>query len=135
MAQLPLDNMEEFLGPAGSAVLFDTSGVHRQGIPIVEPRQAVFLNYHDPAVPLQEEDVAYYRYHPLLLNAAFLGDVTAEDRRILGFGDKTHYQPDFHRKATQPFFQWCMTRLHGVTLGVQDWSGRVFAKLGRLLRR
>ena len=36
-------------------------------------RHAVFYNYHDPSVPLQKEDVDYYRYHPLLLNAAFLG--------------------------------------------------------------
>lgn len=49
---LPMERMVEFLGAAGSAVLFDTSGIHRQGIPILEPRQAVFYNYHDPDVPL-----------------------------------------------------------------------------------
>ena len=51
----------------------------------------MFFNYHDPRVPLQKEDVAFYRYHPLLLNAALLGDLSNEDRQILGFGDKTNY--------------------------------------------
>lgn len=97
-AALPLDRTLQFLGPAGTAVLFDTSGIHRQMMPILEPRQAVFLNYHDPRVPLQKEDVDYYRYHPLLLNAAFLGGLTPEDLQILGFGNKTHYQPGYQRK-------------------------------------
>ena len=47
----------EVTGPAGSAFLFDTSGIHRQGMPILEPRQAIFLNYLDPGVPLQNVDV------------------------------------------------------------------------------
>ena len=75
---LPIEKTIEMTGPAGSAFLFDTSGIHRQAIPILEPRQAVFLNYHDPDVPLQQEDIDYYRYHPLLLNAAFLGNLTDE---------------------------------------------------------
>ena len=33
----------ELTGPAGTAFLFDTSGIHRQGVPMLEPRQAVFL--------------------------------------------------------------------------------------------
>ena len=40
--------------------MFDSSCIHRQGIPILEPRQAVFYNYHDPSVPLQPEDVEEY---------------------------------------------------------------------------
>src|SRR5262245_7352999 len=47
--------------PAGSAFLFDTSGIHRQGVPMLEPRCAVFYNYHDPSIPLQKEDLDYYR--------------------------------------------------------------------------
>jgi hypothetical protein len=96
---LPLERSIEFLGPAGTAILFDTSGIHRQNVPVLEPRQAVFLNYHDPRVPLQQEDIAYDRYHPLLLNAAFLGNLTAEDMQILGFGNKTNYQPAHMRKT------------------------------------
>lgn len=38
----------EMDGVAGTAFLFDTSGIHRQAMPILEPRNAVFLNYHDP---------------------------------------------------------------------------------------
>jgi hypothetical protein len=68
----------ELTGPAGTAFLFDTSGIHRQGVPMLEPRQAIFYNYHDPRVQLQAEDVNYYRYHPLLLNAAFLGNLSSD---------------------------------------------------------
>jgi hypothetical protein len=131
---LPLDRMIEFTGPAGTAVLFDTSGIHRQGIPILEPRQAIFYNYHDPAIPLQQEDVEYYRYHPLLLNAAFLGDLTSEDKRILGFGNKTHYQPGFARKASHRGFQGIMTATYGAKLWLGAWSSRIIGKLKRMLR-
>jgi len=135
VAHLPMDQLEEFLGPAGSAVLFDTSGIHRQAIPILEPRQAVFYNYHDSAIPLQQEDVEYYRYHPLLLNAAFLGDLAPEDMRILGFGDQTHYQPGFTRRPAHPFFHGTMTSLLGAKMWMDEWTGRVFGKIGRLLGR
>ncbi len=92
-------------GQAGTAFLFDTSGVHRQGVPMLEPRRAVFYNYHDPDVSLQKEDVDYYRYHPLMLNAAFLGDLSAEEQRILGFGNKTNYLPDWERPAKHALLQ------------------------------
>lgn len=99
---LPFSDLIKLTGPAGTAFLFDTSAIHRQGIPMLEPRHAVFYAYHDPAVPLQGEDVDYDRYHPLLLNAAFLGDLSDEDRRILGFGNKTNFQPAFERQGRPP---------------------------------
>jgi hypothetical protein len=130
---LPREQLEEFLGPAGSAFLFDTSGIHRQAIPILEPRQAVFYNYHDPRVPLQKEDVDYYRYHPLLLNAAFLGDLTPEHCRILGFGNKLNYQPHHVRRTKHTLFRAVMERTYGAKLFVGEWGGRVFGKLRRVL--
>jgi hypothetical protein len=133
-AALPLDQMVEMLGPAGTAFLFDSSGIHRQGIPIREPRQAVFYNYHDPAIPLQHEDVEYYRYHPLLLNAALLGGLSAEDYRVLGFGDKTHYQPDFARRPGYPLLQCLLERGHAMQLYVGGWSRRVLGRVRRMLR-
>src|SRR3954471_3934472 len=36
----------ELTNKAGTAFLFDTSGIHRQGVPMLEPRCAVFYNYH-----------------------------------------------------------------------------------------
>ncbi len=102
-------------GPAGSAFMFDTSGIHRQSMPILEPRQAIFLNYHDPAVPLQREDVEYYRYHPLILNAAFLGNLSDDDRRILGFGDKRAYQHAFKRKKRYP-------GLESINRSLMEWT-------------
>lgn len=73
-------------GPAGSAFLFDTAGIHRQTAPVLKPRNVLFLNFHDPAVRIQSLDVQQGRYRPLLLNAAFLPEMDADDRRILGFG-------------------------------------------------
>ena len=130
---LPLDRMVEMTGPAGTAFLFDTSGIHRQACPVLEPRQAFFLNYHDPTIPLQQEDVDYYRYHPLLLNAALLGDLRAEEMRILAFGDKSHYVPAFQRRHEHRAFQSVMGVSFGAKLAVDEFSGRVAGKLRRML--
>jgi hypothetical protein len=130
----PLERLVELTGPAGTAFLFDTTGIHRQACPILEPRQAFFLNYHDPKVPLQKEDVDYYRYHPLLLNAAFLGNLDSDCIRILGFGEKTNYVPAFQRHAQHEGFQAVMGAGFGATLALRDFSGRVTGKLRRLLR-
>jgi hypothetical protein len=74
-------------GLAGTGILFESSGIHRQAMPIPEVRDAVFFVFHDPDVPLQHEDLAFGRYHPLVLSAAFLGGLGEDDQRILGFGD------------------------------------------------
>jgi hypothetical protein len=128
------DHIIEATGRAGTAFLFDTSGIHRQSVPILEERLAVFYNYHDPSVPLQKEDVAYYRYHPLQLNAAFLGGLSDEDRRVLGFGNKTHYQPEFERAPEHEGFQRLMQFGYGAKLTLGEFGRRVTGKLKRILR-
>lgn len=80
------------VGGAGTVILFDTSGVHRQQTPIPSERRACFLVYNDPEIPLQRCDVDAYRYHPLLLNAALLGGLSAEQMRILGVGNQSLYR-------------------------------------------
>ena len=122
-------------GPAGTAFLFDTSGIHRQGVPLLEPRHVVFLNYHDPLVRLQREDVDGYRYHPLLLNAAFLGNLSVEDQRILGFGDKTNYTPAFVRPARYPRLQRIVIWAHNASLRLSDCRVRVRGQLARRRRK
>lgn len=129
---LALDQVIEQGGPAGTAFLFDTSILHRQGIPMLEPRQAIFYAYHDASVPLQQEDVDYYRYHPLLLNAAFLGNLSADDVRILGFGDKRNYQPAFVRQAKPTLLHRIMSASIGAQTRIQLLSQRIGARLQRL---
>jgi Phytanoyl-CoA dioxygenase (PhyH) len=128
---LPLSDLIELKGQAGTAFLFDTSIIHRQGIPMLEPREAIFYSYHDPGVRLQQEDIDYYRYHPMLLNAAFLGNLSEEDQRILGFGDKRNFQPAFVRED-QPSLLY---RLYSASLGAQlrmrDLKERLKARLHR----
>jgi len=126
-------NFTELVGPAGTAFLFDTSGIHRQGVPMLDPRQAVFYNYHDPQVRLQQEDVEYYRYHPLLLNAAFLGGLCDEDQRILGFGHKTNFQPAFERPAQTPLAYKVFTRLFDEQLRLRQLSNKLKRRLSRPL--
>ena len=82
-----LSRRRDMLGKAGTAFLFDTAGIHRQTTPVLTPRNVLFLNFHDPAVRIQPLDKSYGRYRPLLLNAAFLPEMDADDRRILGFGN------------------------------------------------
>lgn len=119
----------EVTGAAGLSFLFDTSGIHRQNMPILEARQAVFYCYHDPDVPLQPEDLEYYRYHPLHLNAAFLGDLAEEDRRILGFGNQTNLQPGFKRRMAHSGFQAFMNSIYDAKVSVGDFHERVKGKV------
>ncbi len=121
-------------GPAGTGFLFDTSGTHRQGVPILEPRRAVFYNYHDPDVALDPENVAHYRYHPLLLNAAFLGNLSAEDQRILGFGNQTNFIPAFVRPGRYPRLHKLFSSALGVTQRIEDIQARASARLKRVTK-
>lgn len=121
-------------GKAGTAFLFDTSGVHGQSSPILEPRHAVFYNYHDPEVPLQQEDIEYYRYHPLALNAAFLGNLGQEDRMMLGFGNKANYVPFFERSPKHEIYQSAQQSLFTSMIVASEFLGRAGARLSRILK-
>jgi len=131
---LSLSQLVELTGPAGTAFMFDTSAIHRQGLPMLEARQAVFFAYHDPSVPLQHEDVITYRYHPLLLNAAFLGNLSDEDRRILGFGNKSNFVPAFVRHDQPPVSYNAFCLAHGTGLMVRELRERIVARLRRTFR-
>jgi hypothetical protein len=131
---LHFSDVIELSGNAGTVFLFDTSAIHRQSIPILEPRQAIFYAYHDPDVPIQAEDIAYYRYHPLLLNAAFLGDLAAEDRRILGFGNKTNFQPAFERGDQAPLIYEVFQAADSARLRIKKLHERITMKLRRTFR-
>jgi hypothetical protein len=129
--RLPSAPMLEVTGPAGSAFLFDTTGIHRQSVPIREPRHAIFYNYHDPEVPLQEEDRAYYRYHPLVLNAAFLGGLCFEDQRLLGFGDKRRYVAAFQRRSRHEGLE----RVFHAAFEAKLWADALVEMVGTRFRR
>jgi hypothetical protein len=131
---LPFSELIKLTGPAGTAFMFDTSAIHRQGIPMLEPRQAVFYAYHDPEVRLQPEDIEYYRYHPLLLNAAFLGDLSDEDRRILGFGNKTNFRPAFERAGRPPFLYHAFNASFRTQIRMRHLCERLSGGLRRVLR-
>jgi len=134
VSAIPRERLVDVTGPAGMAFLFDTSGFHRQSTPILEPRQAVFFAYHDPALPLQQEDVEYNRYHPLQLNAAFLGNLTEEDQRILGFGNKANYQPGYQRPPRHAYYQAFLGGCYDAKLFLGEYQKRVAAKFKRLAR-
>jgi hypothetical protein len=132
--RLPLSQLFEVNGVAGTVFMFDSSAVHRQGSPVLEQRQAVFYAYHDPSIPLQQEDVTYYRYHPLLLNAAFLGNLSDEDRRILGFGNKTNFQPAYERPGRPPLSYRAFCASHSARIRIQRLRDRAFAITRRAWR-
>ncbi len=133
LADIPSSQILELMGTAGTAFLFDTSGIHRQGVPMLEARRAIFYNYHDSSVPLQKEDVDYYRYHPLLLNAAFLGNLSSEDQRILGFGNMKNFMPAFERAVAPPALYHFLGAALNVQLRLSNWSERLFARLRHVL--
>jgi hypothetical protein len=130
--RISLEQITELAGPAGSAFLFDTSGIHRQNSPILEPRHAVFFAYHDPNLPLQREDVEYYRYHPLTLSAAFLGNLTNEDRRILGFGNLRNFQPRYQRTPRHTVFRKVIDRSYDAKMWIDEIRERARGKLTRI---
>jgi hypothetical protein len=132
--ELDLSQLIELKGPAGTAFIFDTSAIHRQGAPMLEMRQAIFFGYHDPSIPLQHEEVITHRYHPLLLNAAFLGNLSDEDRRILGFGNQSNFVPGFVRHDQPPVSYRAFCAVHGAGLLVRDLRERLVARLRRTLR-
>lgn len=121
-------------GPAGTAILFDTSGVHRQSVPILLPRHAAFYNYHDSSIPLQPSDLKGNRYHPLLLNAAFLGGLSDEDRRVLGFGDQTNHRPGYVRPSQSPLLDKGYRACLQATLKLGDLGTRIGGRVKRLLK-
>lgn len=131
------DQIAEVKGPAGTTFLFDTAGIHRQSSPVLSPRRVVFFNYHDSRIPLQEIDVKAYRYHPLILNAAFLGELGAEDRRVLGFGNRDTYQRGHqaeHRyRWLQALFGWMLRRVLEFE-SARDWIRTGWNYLLRRLR-
>ncbi len=135
VSEVQSSEIAELLGVAGTAFLFDTSGVHRQSVPMLEERQACFFNYHNPQVPLQQEDIDYYRYHPLILNAAFLGDLTDEDQRILGFGNKTNFRPAFVRASQPSIFYSALTGAYNAEVRLRKLNEMVVARLKRTFRR
>ena len=125
------EDVVEMLGSAGTAFMFDTSGIHRQGVPMLEERQAVFYNYHDPKVPLKADDRKFYRYHPLLLNAAFLGNLSFEDQRLLGFGNKTNFIPAYVRPAKPPLLANAFGSILSLQLHAKSLRERIAARLQR----
>jgi hypothetical protein len=134
LPETPASQIAQLTGPAGTAFLFDTSGIHRQSVPILEPRHALFYNYHDPTVRLQPDDIRFYRYHPLLLNAAFLGNLPAEDQRILGFGNKTNFIPAFECPANPNLLHSIFSFTHNINLRLNDVRVRVLAKLKQSMK-
>jgi hypothetical protein len=110
------------MGKAGTVFLFDTAGIHCQNSPVLDKRNVVFFNFHDPKYTIQATDQSYDRYAPLLLNAAFLKNLSKEQERILGFGDERY----FHEQSIPlQRYPW----LHKLTqLGLdfrllgQDWQ-------------
>jgi hypothetical protein len=114
------DQIVDVKGKAGTTFLFDTAGIHRQSAPVLKPRRAVFFNYHDPRIPLQSIDVKAYRYHPLVLNAAFLGDLSAEDRRVLGFGNRLTYQPSYQQEHRYRLLNALFTRVFSLVIAAES---------------
>lgn len=130
---LNTSQLAELPGPAGTAFLFDTSGIHRQSVPLLQERRACFFNYHNPRVPLQKEDIDDYRYHPLILNAAFLGGLTEEDQRILGFGNKHNFRPAFVRTSRPSFFYRASSAAYNAEVKLRKLNERITAKVKRIL--
>ena len=102
-------------------------------MPILKPRHAIFCNYHDPAIPLQSADIKGNRYHPLRLNAAFLGNLSAEDQRVLGFGDARQQRTLYRRPVQFPLLDSGYRRCLQAAMRLSDLKTRLTARARRML--
>jgi len=74
----------------------------------------------------------YYRCHPLLLNAAFLGNPSADDQRILDFRDKSNYLHAFERPPKHTMLQNSFRKLFEISIRIGAYRERVAARLKRM---
>ncbi len=129
------DDIVQLTGRAGTAILFDSSGAHRQSFPILEDRDALFIVYNDPAVPLQEDDIVAYRYHPPLVAPAYLGGLSGEQLRALGVGVEQYAQPAYVPPPRHPRLERALTRAYEGFVAAERLAGRVQGRARRLLGR
>lgn len=119
-------------GPAGTAILFDPSGIHRQSYPILEDRDAIFLVYNDPDVPVQPEDYEAYRYHPPLVSPAYLGHLDNAQLEVLGVGRAGNVQPGFVPPPRHPRLERAMTVAFNGFIGAEKVWFKARDRLARL---
>ena len=81
---------------------------------------------------MEEGALISYRYHPLILNAAFLGNLSEEDQRILGFGEKAQLKPGYVGESVFETSGKVFQSMHGINLIWQEFSRRVLGRLRRL---
>jgi hypothetical protein len=136
------DRIVDMKGPAGTCFLFDTSGIHRQSSPVLSKRWVVMYNYHDPVHRVGDEHLTFGRYRPLLLNAAFLGDLDKEQLRILGVGRSTNappFQPPVRRfeklHAVFHFLTWARMELFNLIYDARELLAGVRRRLSGILGR
>ncbi|MES2176780.1 MAG: phytanoyl-CoA dioxygenase family protein [Gemmatimonadota bacterium] len=132
MVGVPDSKIAKMAGKAGTVFLFDTSGIHRQSVPILEDRKACFYNYHHPAVRIQMEDVQAYRYHPLILNASFLGGLSPKQQGMLGFGNKTNFIPAYATEDAHPRLHDSFSAIYSTQLKFYYATRKIRWRLARL---
>jgi hypothetical protein len=86
-------------------------------------------------VALASEAVDYYRYHPLILNAAFLGNLSEESQRILGFGNKNRYRSAFRRTTEHKLLYKTINAAFGASLKIDDFRERAAERMNRILKK
>lgn len=129
------DKIIDAKGEAGTCFLFDTSGIHRQSVPVLKKRWVIMYNYHDPTTPMGDFATGYGRYRPHMLNAGFLGGLSANQQRILGFHRKrpeSGFHPEERRYPATHNLVGLITRLR---LEYQDFSGQVDRVISAIQRR
>jgi hypothetical protein len=68
-----------------------------------------------------------------MLNAAFLGGLTAEDQFLLAFGNKGHFHPDFRRRVRHEAFQRWQDSLLKKKIVTDETARRIAARFRRMI--
>ena len=134
-SRFPRSKVLEVTGPAGVVFMFDSWE------PISKVCQSwslgwlFFATYHSPQIPLSKEAFDYYRYHPLTLNAAFLGDLSQESQRILLVLVTKLLQPSFRRTTQYKLLYRAVNAGLTASMKMTDLRERAVERFNRLLKR
>lgn len=94
-------------GKAGTIIIFDTAGIHRQMSPNLSERRAIFFTFHSPDSQIDPSELEYGRYGPIIINNLFVDeDVTLEDLKFLGFFQKHYASVGSQQSIRFPWLSW-----------------------------
>ena len=121
------------LGKAGTVVIFNTAGIHCQNSPNLLPRNAAFYTFHSPEIQIDQSEMEYNRYEPLLISNEFIDDTfTMSDLKMLGFFQKPAASTRAHKLIRYPVLSSIVRAELEATIYMHEY---IFSNFKRITNR